>query len=143
MQKIYWTSFITLCFLIIISFLVGILIIVLRIKGVLSKKFFLVSIFVLLLAFCGESYSTIPYIKDYALICNGSFLEDEGIVVEFTYVRTDPDGNGKTQFSRPKFYIESKDIYIVLNVNDVVLGKKYIVRYLPNTGICEVVHCFE
>ena len=70
-------------------------------------------------------------------------MEDEATVVEFTCVRDDPDGNGQTQYSQPKFYIESKDEYIVLYVSNVEIGRKYRIRYLPNTKICEVIYCIE
>ena len=76
--------------------------------------------------------------KDYKFVSNGEFLEDDGLVVEFTYIKNDLDGNGYTQYSKPKFYIEDKDKYIILNVANVEVGKTYRIRYLPNTKISEI-----
>ena len=49
------------------------------------------------------------------------------------------DGSGRQENSKPKFYLIEKDEYIVLNVKDVELGETYIIRFYPNTKICEVI----
>ncbi|MBR5797739.1 MAG: hypothetical protein IKY29_02175 [Clostridia bacterium] len=143
MQNTYWTLFALGLLGMLFSFLLLVILSILSAKGRLSKKYFLVATIFLILAILLSIYLIIPCIKDYKFISNGTFLEDEATVVEFTHVRDDPDGNGQTQYSQPKFYIESKDEYIVLYVSNVEIGRKYRIRYLPNTRICEVICCVE
>lgn len=57
--------------------------------------------------------------------------------VEFTYANANLDGNGETQYAKPKFFVERTGQFIVLYASDIELGKQYIVRYYPNTKICE------
>ena len=113
------------------------------IKKLTNTKTFIaltiLSAIILLLSTC----SIIPYIKDYSIVSNSGFLEDDAILIEFTYIRNDPDGNGETQYSKPKFYIEEKNEYIILNLANVEVGKKYRIRYLPNTKLSEIVCCIQ
>lgn len=142
MYRTYWTSLVLLAVFILLSIVFTVLILILTGKGILNKKFLFSTIFLLLVLFF-SIYSIIPYIKDYKFISQGIFLEDTATVVEFTYTKKHFDGNGESQFSEPKFYIESKDQYIILKVSDVSLGKKYKIRYLPNTRICEILKCLD
>ncbi len=77
------------------------------------------------------------------MVINNEYVEDSAVVVEFTYVHKDLDGNGRVQYSKPKFYIENKNKYIILNVANVEIGKEYRIRYYPNTKICEILYCIE
>ena len=77
--------------------------------------------------------------KDYVYVSNNTYIEEKAKVVEFTVSRFDYDGSGKQEKRKPKFYLIAKDEYIVLNVKDVELGETYIIRFYPNTKICEVV----
>ena len=140
MQKTYWTLFALGLLGIILSILIFILILVLTNKGVISKKYGAVATAALLFTSILSLYLIIPCIKDYSLVSNSEFLEEEAIAVEFTYINRDPDGTGETQYSKPKFYIISKDKYVVLNIANIEIGKTYRIRYYPNTKIGEVVY---
>ena len=77
--------------------------------------------------------------KDYNYVVNNTYIEEKAKVVEFTVSRFDYDGSGRQENSKPKFYLIEKDEYIVLNVKDVELGETYIIRFYPNTKICDVI----
>jgi len=77
--------------------------------------------------------------KDYNYISNNTYIEEKAKVVEFTISCFDYDGSGKQENSKPKFYLIEKDEYIVLNVKNVELGETYIIRFYPNTKICDVI----
>ena len=77
--------------------------------------------------------------KDYKYVSNNTYLEEKAKVVEFTVSRFDYDGNGRQVNNKPKFYLIDKNEYIVLNVKDVELGETYIIRFYPNTKICDVI----
>ena len=143
MQSTYWSLFVLGFLGIFFSFILLIIILLLVCKGVLGKKYFLIATLFIFLSIMLSLYLLIPCIKDYKYISHGDFFEDEVRVVEFTYVREDLDGNGQVQYSKPKFYIESRNEYIVLNVANVEIGKKYMIRYLPNTKIGEVLNSIE
>ena len=142
MQKTYWTTFAVALLLLFISIALLVLIVILSRKGFLNKKW-LVSIFFLAIAMLGELYILKPCAKDYEFMRTGCYLEEDATVVEFTYIKQDLDGNGQTQYSKPKFYVEATNEYVVLRCRDVEIGKKYRIRYLPNTKICEVLYCVE
>lgn len=128
---------------IVVCVLVEILVAVLTGKGKLSQRYCIVSTIVLLFTFIFGIYLIIPYINDYNIVKSGEFPEENAVVVEFTYISDDLDGNGQTQYLKPKFYIESKDEYIVLSAVNVEINKEYRIRYLPNTKICEVLYCID
>lgn len=77
--------------------------------------------------------------KDYNYVFNNTYIEEKAKVVEFTVSSFDYDGSGKQENSNPKFYLIDKDEYIVLNVKYVELGETYIIRFYPNTKICDVI----
>ena len=77
--------------------------------------------------------------KDYNYAANNTYIEEKAKVVEFTVSRSDYDGSGRQENSKPKFHLIEKDKYIVLNVKDVELGETYIIRFYPNTKICDVI----
>lgn len=76
--------------------------------------------------------------KDYHYIASGTFEEEKAKVVEFTYSKKDYDGNGQIINSKPRFLLVDQGKYIVLYAKDVELAKTYLIRYYPNTKICEV-----
>ena len=143
MYKTYWQTFgLGICGVIFPIILI-VLIWFLTSRGLLKKKYFVIATIALLLTVILGLYLLIPCIKDHKYVSGGKFLEDDALVVEFTYIKGDPDGNGQTQYSKPKFFIESKNEYIVLNAANVEQGKKYRIRYLPNTKICEIIKELE
>lgn len=77
--------------------------------------------------------------KDYEYVSNNSYIEEKAKVVEFTNSYFDYDGSGRQENSNPKFYLVDKDEYVVLHVKNVELGETYIIRYYPNTKICDVI----
>ena len=77
--------------------------------------------------------------KDYKYVANNTYLEEKAKVVEFTVSRFDYDGSGRQEHIKPKFYLVEKEEYIVLNVKGVELGETYIIRFYPNTKICDVI----
>ena len=147
MVRDYWTLFY-------LSLIVGIFILVLICcviifakKIFLSKKYgtigllLLLSFALLIASLCAVKF--VACCKDYQLVSNNTYIEDEATVVEFTSIQRDWDGNGEIRYRQPKFYIPEKDEYIVLNIKDVVLSETYIVRYYPNTAIGEIVETGE
>ena len=81
--------------------------------------------------------------KDYNYVSNNTYIEEKAEVVEFTASRIDYDGSGREEKRKPKFYLIEKDEYIILNVKDVEIGEIYIVRFYPNTKICDVIKKVE
>ena len=77
--------------------------------------------------------------KDYKYVSNNTYMEEKAKVVEFTVTRFNYDGNGRQENSKPKFYLIDKDEYIVLYEKNVEVGETYIIRFYPNTKICDVV----
>lgn len=111
-------------------------------KIFLNKKY---GIFILIVSICLFSTLSILcaskfvlYFKDYEYVSNNTCIEEKAKVVEFTEIRFDYDGNGKTSYGKPKFYLIDKDEYIILNIKKVEIGKTYVIRYYPNTKICDV-----
>lgn len=143
MIETYWSTVIVFSVLIILSVSLALLISILTIRGSLTKKFGIISLVLILLTLILIIWYVIPVAKDYKFVSNNEFIEVEAVVVEFAYVRDDLDGNGHTEYSKPKFYIEDKNEYVILKVANVELGKKYKIRYLPNSRICEVVYPIE
>ena len=66
-------------------------------------------------------------------------MGEKAKVVNFTVSCFDYDGSGGQENSKPKFYLIEKNEYIVLNVKDVELGETYVIRFYPNTKICDVI----
>ncbi len=74
---------------------------------------------------------------------SGTYIEEKAQVVEFTVSRISADGNGKLENRKPKFYLIEKDEYIVLYEKDVEVGGVYVIRYYPNTKICEIIEAIS
>lgn len=130
----------------VIGCIVSAIIIILSIifaKKILSLKGG-VLVFILLMFFFSFSTAitarlTMLCIKDLKYVTNDTYEESEGEVIEFTKIKHDYDGSGKTIYSQPQFYFADKNEYVVLYARDVEVGETYLVRYYPNTKICEIV----
>lgn len=143
MVKNYWTLF----YLTLIGMIIFISLFVLGFifvkKVFLDKKCGVVLLIVCscvslaLNALCASKFTLCC--KDYNYVSSNTYIEEKAKVVEFTVSRFDYDGSGRQENSKPKFYLIEKDKYIVLNVKDVELGETYIIRFYPNTKICDVI----
>ena len=81
----------------------------------------------------------IPCCKDYYYVSNNTYIETTGKVIEFTYVTKAYDTGSQKIYQGPKFYLSEYDSYIVLNTINVEVGETYLIRFYPNTRICEIV----
>ncbi len=143
MVKNYWTLF----YLTLIGMLLHILLFIFGF--VFAKKVFLnkkYGIILLIVCSCVSFALSTLYAskfilccKDYTYVTNNTYIEEKAKVVEFTVSHFDYDGSGKQENSNPKFYLIEKEEYIVLNVKNVELGETYVIRFYPNTKICEVI----
>ncbi len=143
MVETYWTFF--------YMFLIGIiLLVILFVIGIANSKNFISNrgrgflIFMLTVIVVSEVVFVKEFFdccKDYDYVINDTYIETIGTVVEFT-IASD-DGYGGVDYSRPKFYIPDGDYYIILRNNNVEVGSSYLVRFYPNTGICEIVKKVE
>ena len=143
MVKNYWTLF----YLTLIGMIIFISLFVLGF--IFAKKIFLDKKYgIILLIICSCITFTFSALctsefklccKDYDYVSNNKYIEKKAKVIEFTVTRFDYDGNGRQENSKPKFYLIENDEYIVLNVKNVELGETYIIRFYPNTKICDVV----
>lgn len=142
MVRNYWTLFyVSLIGAVVCSgFLISIVIFAKKIflnkkYGIISLIFF-VAFMIFIIFLCVDQF--ILCCKDFNLVINDTYFEYEATVVEFTHVQRDLDGNGEIRYRKPKFYIQEKDEYVVLNVKDVILGETYIIKYYPYTKIGHV-----
>ena len=138
MQNTYWTLFVIALFTIVASIAFIVLVSILLSKGKLGKKYFVGTSIALSFAIFLGIYILVPCVKDFEYAVSGTYIEDKMTAIEFTYANDNLDGNGITQYAKPKFLVERTGQYIVLFATDIELGKQYIVRYYPNTKICEV-----
>lgn len=143
MEKQFWTLFyvsliglILICILLIVS-------IVFSKRIFLQRKYgsvlFVVSVCALLLfAFLTATHFVECY-KDLSYVTNDTYVEEECKVIEYTRIERDLDGNGQISYNDPKLYVVDTDEYIILHLQGVEVGETYLIRYYPNTKICEVV----
>ena len=143
MQKTYWTLYAISLLGILFSIAIVGVVVGFFIKKHMGKPCFIISLLFSIVFMFICLFSFIPCVQDYKIVKENSFLEDDALMVEFTYVREDLDGNGQRNYAKPKFYIESKNEYVILKVKDVEIGKKYRIRYYPHTKICEILYCVE
>lgn len=143
MVRNYWALFYLTLIGMIIFVLLFILGFIFAKKVFLNKKY---GIILLILCSCASFALSILCAntftlccKDYCYVSNNTYIEEKAKVVEFTVSRIDYDGSGRLENRKPKFYLIEKDEYIVLNVKDVELGETYIIRFYPNTKICDVI----
>lgn len=137
MQNTYWTLFGIALFTIIASIALIVLTSFLLSKGKLGKKCFAGAAIALSFATFLGIYIFVPCVKDFEYAVSGTYIEEKMTAVEFTYANANLDGNGETQYAQPNFFVERTGQFIVLYASDIELGKQYIVRYYPNTKICE------
>lgn len=137
---LFWLSLIA----IIIFAVILIFLIVFSKKIILSKKYGMILLFFISLVICTLSVHTfILCCKDYKYFSTGTCIEATGTVVDYMYIKRDYDGNGEVVYRKPKFFIVETGEYIVLNTKEVSKGKKYTIKYYPNTRICEVTEYME
>lgn len=77
--------------------------------------------------------------KDYSYVSDNTYIEAKAEMIEYTSVEKDSDGNGLVVYRKPKFFLPERNEYIVLYTKDVEVGETYLIRYYPNTRICEIV----
>ena len=143
MEKTYWEIFylsLVGCIL-----FVGLLILML----VFAKKLFVetkygitkLSVFsiscLFLIALSGVNF--LRCCKDYSYVTAGLYKEEKAKVLNFTYSKKDYDGNSQIINAKPEFWLIDHNESIVLYAKNVEIGKTYLIRYYPNTKICEVV----
>ena len=143
MVRNYWALFYLTLIGMIIFVLLFILGFIFAKKVFLNKKY---GIILLILCSCASFALSILCAntftlccKDYCYVSNNTYMEEKATVVAFTYSRIHYDGNGRRENSSPKFYLIEKDEYIVLHAKDVEVGQTYLIRFYPNTKICQVV----
>ena len=88
------------------------------------------------------TFSTIEFIfccKDYYYVSNNTYIETTGKVIEFTHVSNPYETGTQKSYSNPKFYLSEYDSYIILRTINVEVGETYLIRFHPNTRICEIV----
>ena len=137
---LFWLSLIG----IIIFAVILIFLIVFSKKIILSKKYGMILLFFISLVICTLSVSKfILCCKDYKYFSTGTYIEVTGTVVDYMDIKRDYDGNGEVVYRKPKFFIVETGEYIVLNTKEVSKGKKYTIKYYPNTKICEVTEYIE
>ena len=143
MNKTYWTLF-YLSLITLIAFITITILGIIFIKKIfLSKRngivYFIVSMLILVFLTILSANHFVLCLKDYNYASNNTYLEAKAKVVEFTNIKKDLDGDGKIHYSKPKFLLIETGEYIVLYAKNVSQGETYIIRYYPNTKICEVV----
>jgi hypothetical protein len=143
MEKTYWEIF----FLSLIGCIlfIGLLVLMLVFakKVFFETKYGLIKLSALsilcLFVIALSSVNFVRCCKDYYYVANDSYEEDKAKVMEFTYSKKDYDGNGQIINAKPKFWLIDHNESIVLYAKNVEIGKTYLIRYYPNTKICEVV----
>ncbi len=143
MEKDFWALFIVMLLGSIACFLIIVFGIIFSKKFFLNKEYGLVwfiiflCILVALMGLCVTLF--VRCCKDLDYVLNQTYIEERARVTDFMYKKRDYDGNGQITYRRPKFYLIDKDEYIVLYTRDVTINETYLVRYYPNTKICEVI----
>ena len=142
MAKSYWAIFyLSLAGCILLLGLLLLILIFMR-RSFLAQKYGLIKLVavsvILLVFFVFSGANFIRCCNDYHYVANGLFEEEKAKVLGFTYSKKDYAGNGQTINAKPKFYLIDQNEIIVLYAKDVEVGKTYLIRYYPNTKICEV-----
>ena len=145
MEERYWQELNAAIFFILISIVVIIVLTVLKVKRVTklsnNSMFCVVLLLIMILLFSMKEMYVLA--QDYSMVINGEYEEEDMLLVDYLNIHEDLDGNGQTSYTKPKFYIESKDEYIVLYLTDLEIGKTYRIRYYPNSKIAEVLYCVD
>ena len=147
MIKSYWSMFYLSLFGILFSIIFFILCIIIR-KRIFSKDLLktfegkLQAAFIVFGILFIFTFSTIEFIfccKDYYYVSNNTYIETTGKVIEFTHVSNPYETGTQKSYSNPKFYLSEYDSYIILRTINVEVGETYLIRFYPNTRICEIV----
>ena len=147
MIKSYWSMFYLSLFGILFSIIFFILCIIIR-KRIFSKDLLktfegkLQAAFIVFGILFIFTFSTIEFIfccKDYYYVSNNTYIETTGKVIEFTHVSNPYETGTQKSYSNPKFYLSEYDSYIILRTINVEVGETYLIRFHPNTRICEIV----
>ncbi len=143
MEKQFWVLFCISLIGFVFSCVLLISTIVFAKRVFLQKKhgsiLFVVSICAILLFVFFTAKHFIECYRDLSYVTNETYIEEECKVIEYTRIERDLDGNGLTSYNDPKLYVIDKDEYIILHLQSVEVGETYLIRYYPNTKICEVV----
>ena len=99
----YWTSLAFSVFGVVLSFCMIIVVSKLFLKGTLTKEYLVGAIFAIVVAIVLGLCWMIPLIKDYKYVINDKCFEADAVVVEFTEIDQNLDGNGQTSYTKPKF----------------------------------------
>ena len=149
MEKEYWFLF---CLFLIVMLLGAIALILLPywIKLLVRKRMeiyqFILLIGVGVFSLILGAPNFVVYYKDYELVSNHEYLEDDCTLIEYTLIENDGGTDtspGEDHYLKPKFYIADKDEYIILDLTDLEIGKTYRIRYYPNSQIAEVLYCVD
>ena len=123
-------------------FAVNVLVLIFR-KKILNKKYGIL-LFILCMAFCfrllcGMAGILYDCCIDYHYVSSNTYEEAQATVVGFNYTTKHSDGNGEIENSQPIFHLIEGNKTVVLYASDVELNETYLIRYYPNTKICEVI----
>ena len=77
--------------------------------------------------------------KDYSYVSDNTYIEAKAEMIEYTSVEKDWDADGSVRYREPKFFLPEQNEYVILYTKDVEVGETYLIRYYPNTRICEIV----
>ncbi len=143
MEKQFWALFylsliglILICVLLIVS-------IVFAKRIFLQRKYgsvlLVVSVCALLLFVFLTTKHFIECYRDLSYVTSETYIEEECKVIEYTRIERDLDGNGQISYNDPKLHVIDTDEYIILHLQGVEVGGTYLIRYYPNTKICEVI----
>jgi len=145
MVERYWQMLNSMVVFTIISVVLIILITILKALKVtrLSNLGAVCGILVLIISLLISCKEVYVFAKDYDMVISGEYEEEDMILIDYLRIYRDLDGNGQISYSEPKFYIPSKDEYIVLYLADLEIGKTYRIRYYPNCKTAEVLYCVD
>ncbi len=76
--------------------------------------------------------------KDHSYVSDNTYIEAKAEMIEYTSVRKGSE-DGLVIYRESKFFLPERKEYVVLYTKDVVVGETYLIRYYPNTRICEIV----
>lgn len=144
MEKGFWLILISSSILLLMVF-IGIVLCVKNRKRIVDNennanilfKLAIIPVFLVLVYF-GQTF--INCCKDYKYVRNDTYIEVEAEVIRYTYVkRANWESTEDYVVEDPLFYIAETDEYIILDVKNVKVGKTYLIRFYPNSRICEIV----
>ena len=138
MEKTYWKMFVLAMagFALIVPAIVWLIIV--AVQGNIRIELIVVAVASLLFALTLALHMAIPCLKDFRIVYGKRLFEEDAEVVEFTKIDDSPK-----KYTHPKFFIREKTKFVVLDMDNVEFGKKYRIRYLPNTKLCEVLYCLD